>query len=59
MKVKTLIDILSQAENKDLEIIVSSDAEGNEYHSINGVDKCGDILVITPNHDSVADRRKK
>ena len=63
MNIKELIEKLNAIEDKDTDIIMSSDAEGNEFHSIESILPTGfhnaaktknpRRYVIWPEHDDI------
>jgi len=57
MNIQELIDKLSAIEDKNIEILMSSDAEGNGFHSIESILPTGTKeprrYVIWPQHDDI------
>ena len=52
MKVTELVKILRCIENQEAEVIMSSDAKGNSFHQVDGVDIANPSLyIIFPEHE--------
>ena len=52
MKVKELILKLNEL-NQDSEIVMSSDAEGNNYANIEKISEDAEVIIIYPKHEDL------
>ena len=52
MKVKELIAELNRLDG-NADVIMSSDAEGNSFHSVDCAEKTGFTVIVWPAHDYV------